>query len=898
MKFLSHLSNITDGTVVLASTERVARHIKLQAALLQAVGGKKAWFTKGQIMTITKWIETTWLELMPDEQALNPVQELATVKSVIDQSDLLPSNMISSTNAARRVGVAYSQVNKYLIGMDSDRFRFKEEFEAFLQWKTQLDSVCGAKQYVFRAHLPTLLLKAIKAGDVQPPERVIIVGMMSLNPAEKAVFDALEDLGTDVIIVSAEGDKTTPRLVRSHNNASEMLEVAQWVSNHLLPFVDAPHAAPSLAIVVPDIRSYKGPLIDALSLHTSPGSLMPAGPDGETRAPWDISSGATLGSRPMIRAAMDLLSITPDKADSETFSRVLRSRWIAGHVGESATRALLDLWFRDNLGLNMGGKDFLRAIGAYKGDAVPDFRKRFGGLLEKLVSGEQSRYPSEWADHFTEALNDMGWPGQSELDSANFQTLNAWAEALAMFRTLDAQLGTVQYERAFMWLREVVDTRQFQPRISHLAPVSILGYEDAIGLNFDALWIVGASNNVLPGRAEPSPFIPTDLQIDAGISDASSEGMLAYAQSVVSALLSSSADVTVSCPSHNEKGAAIGASELFGAWPATAPTLETKGDFLDDLMGKLDRNNYEQEEVPAVSDIELTDIKGGVRIFKDYAESPFFSFVRNRLRANMFPQPIIGLDPRIQGTMIHLVLEKFWTEVVTSKALKAFSVAELKAKVQHHTQLASEDLLYKLIWRYGMKLIMLEQRRIVDLTIEWLELEKKREFEFEVIGFEERHDIVVGQVPLTVSLDRRERIFLNDEQTVSRSVVFDYKTGQEMRMNSLNASTLTEPQLPIYATKIDLSVASVEPIDGIVLAQVNQKSLGFHARSNFSANLVEGKKARQEDVDTSDKWEAQKDAWNRQLDSMSAGFIRGEATLDLSGKGFPIGYEYIAPIAR
>lgn len=402
----------------------------------------------------------------------------------------------------------------------------------------------------------------------------------------------------------------------------------------------------------------------------------------------------------------------------------------------------------------------------------------------------------------------------------------------------------------------------------------------------------------IASRAEPSPFIPTELQIDAGISDASSEGMLEYAQSVVGALLSCSADVSVSCPSHNEKGASIGASELFGSWPATAPTLETKGDFLDDMMGQLDRNNYEQEEVPAVSDIELTDIKGGVRIFKDYAESPFFSFVRNRLRANMFPQPIIGLDPRIQGTMIHLVLEKFWTEVVTSKALKAFSVEELKTKVQHHTQLASEDLLYKLIWRYGLKLIMLEQRRIVDLSIEWLELEKKREYEFEVIGFEERHEIVVGQVPLTVSLDRRERIFLDEAQTVSRCVVFDYKTGQEMRMNSLNASTLTEPQLPIYATKVDLSVESVEPIDGIVLAQVNQKSLGFHARSNFSASLVEGKKARQEDVDTSDKWEAQKDAWNRQLDSMSAGFIRGEATLDLAGKGFPIGYEYIASIAR
>lgn len=897
MKFLSHLANLTDGTVVLASTERVARHIKLQAALLQAVGGKKAWFAKGQIMTITKWIESTWLELMPDEQLLYPVQELATVKSVIDQSGLLPANMISSTNAARRVGVAYSDAYKYRVDMDLDRFRFKEEFEAFFQWKEHLDAHCQAKQYVFRAHLPALLLQALQSGQVDVPEQIIIVGMLDLNPAEKAVFEALKSAGTEVINVPPEGDKATPRLVRSHNNASEMLEVAQWVAKQLEPFVDTPQAAPSLAIVVPDIRAYKGPLLDALSLHTSPGSLLPAGPDGETRAPWDISSGATLGSRPMIRAAMDLLSITPDKADPETFSRVLRSQWIGGHVGESATRALLDVWFRDNMGLNMGGKDFLRAIGSYKGDAVPDFRKRFGGLLEKLISGEQSRYPSEWADHVSEALNDIGWPGQSELDSANFQTLNAWAEALALFRTLDAQLGTVQYERAFMWLREIVDTRQFQPRISHLAPVSILGYEDAIGLSFDALWIIGASNTVLPGRAEPSPFIPTDLQINAGIAEASSEGMLTYAQSVVGALLSTSEDVTVSCPSHNEKGASIGASELFGSWPVVAPTLETKGDFLDDLMGKLDRTVFHIETIPPVTPLELTDLKGGVRIFKDYAESPFFSFVRNRLRVEKFPEPIIGLDPRIQGTMVHLVLELFWKVIRTSKALKAFSDEALKTEVERYTQQASEQLLYKLIWRYGMKLIMLEQRRIVDQVIDWLELEKKREHEFEVIGFEEKHDIMVGDVPLTVSLDRRERIFLDDEQIETRIVVQDYKTGQEMRMNSLNASSLTEPQLPIYATKIE-QADDVEQIDGIVLAQVNQKSLGYHARSNFSASLVAGKKPRAEDVDTSEKWEEQKDAWNRQLDAMSAGFVGGNGTLDLDGKAFPIGYEYIAPLTR
>ncbi|WP_409287022.1 PD-(D/E)XK nuclease family protein [Pseudomonas guariconensis] len=895
MNYLSHLANLTDSTVVLASTERVARHLKLQAALIQAAVGKKAWFAKGQILTVSSWIERVWLALLPDEQVLFPVQELATVKAVIDESGLLPQNMISSTNAARRVAAAYSMVYKYELELDPDRFRFKEEFEAFIQWAAQLDAICQSKKCVFRAHLPALLRKAVLSGEAVVPERIVIVGMNTLNPAEQALFDALRDAGAAITQITPAGQRATPRLVRSHNDASEMREVAQWVAERLEPYVGTPHAAPSLAIVVPDVRACGAVLLDALSLHAGPGCMLPSGTEGESKSPWDISSGATLGSRPMVRAAMDVLSLTPDKADFETFSRVLRSRWIGGSESESASRGLLDVWFRDNMGLNMGGNDFLQAIATYKGEAVPDFRSRFTAVLGKLIVGAKSRYPSEWADHVTAALEAIGWPGQQELDSASFQTQKAWDEALTMFRTLDAQLGTIKYERAYMWLREIVDTRQFQPRLSHVAPVSILSYEDAVGLTFDAVWVLGASNTVLPGRAEPSPFIPTDLQVDAGVHEASSDGMLALAQAMVGALLSASDDVTVSCPSHNEKGASIGASELFGSWPEATPALTTKGPFLDGLLGQLDRTSFEIESVPPVSQLELTRLKGGVRIFKDFAEAPFFSFARSRLRAEAFPVPIVGLDPRIQGTMVHKVLELFWQEVRTSKALKQFDTAALVAEVQKHVETASKALLYKLAWRYGKKLIMLEQRRIAALSLEWLELEKKRIYDFEVIGIEVRHDITVGDVPLTVTLDRRDRVFLNDEQTDWREIVHDYKTGQVMRMSSLNASSLTEPQLPIYATQLG---KDSETVDGIALAQVNQASLGYHVRSNFDASLVAGRRSRAEDVDTKEKWSEQKTAWVRELDRMSGEFLRGNASLDLAGKAYPMGYEYLAQLAR
>ncbi|MGP0171102.1 PD-(D/E)XK nuclease family protein [Pseudomonas sp. NCHU5208] len=898
MNIIPELASMTDGTLILTSTERVARRLKQSAALLQAAAGQKAWFTKGKIQTITSWIESTWLALMPDEQLLFPVQELAMVKSVIDQSGLLPANMISSTSAARRVGQAYSSVYKYEIPIDRERFAFRAEYEAFFQWKGLLDAACAAKQCVFRAHLPGLLLKAIQAGEVVVPETIAIVGMTKLNPAEEAVFRALEAAGCTLRIVSTVGEKATPTLVRAHNSAAEFAEVAQWVSKQLKPYVETPLAAPQLAILVPDIRTYQAPLLDALSLHASPGSLLPSGPGGESRAPWDISSGESLGSRPVIRSAMDILSITPSEADPEAFSRVLRSQWIAGEVTESSSRAMVDVWLRDNMGMNMSGTDFLRAIGAYKGDAVPDFRKRYAGYLEALMSGEMNRYPSEWADQFNQSLIAMGWPGEREVDSATFQTLKAWDEALMLFRTLDAQLGTVQYERAYMWLREIVDTRQFQPRIAHVAPVSILGYEDAIGLNFDAVWVVGAANTVLPSRMEPSPFIPVELQVAAGILEASSDGALEHAQVVTSSLLSVSDKVTVSCAHHNEKGAAIGASELFGSWPAPTERPASKGDFLDQLLGGLNRAVFAEEEVPAVTADELSTLKGGVQIFKDFAEEPFFAFARNRLGATPFPEPVVGLDPRIQGTMVHLVLELFWREVKTSWNLKSFGQEDLYSLVASKVAEASEKLLNKLGWRYGQRLIVLEQRRLSSLCVEWLELEKQRTLEFEVIAFEEPFDITIGEVALTVKMDRRDRVYLDADRTEYREIVHDYKTGSSMRMTSLNATSMTEPQLPIYATQPDYEAKGIKPISGISLAQVNLKSLGFHVRSDFTAALLPGEKTNSDAVNTEEKWAAQCEAWDKQLHEMSEDFMAGVADLVQSGKALPMGYEYLAPLAR
>lgn len=902
MNYLNELSKLEDGTIVLAATERVARHLKMQSALLQAVEGRKAWFAKGSIKTITNWIETAWLNLMPAEQLLFPIQELAVVKGVIDSSGLLPETMISSTGTARRVAKAYSLVQKYQIEMDQERFRFKREFEVFYEWVGQIDAACKRDGWVFRSKLPELLIEAVRAGAVPLPQKVVIVGLIEMNPSERQLFEVLRSLGTEVVDIPTTDLIAEPNHLRPNNQADELSAAAQWANGLLSAHVDNPLGAPNIAILVPDVRQYQMPLIEALALHVSPGVYFPSKESGEVLAPWDISSGATLGSRPIIRAAMDALAITPDQADLEVFSRVLRSPWIGGGCFEASSRALLDIWLRENMGLSMGGNDFLRAVGSYKG-AVPDFRSRLTNHLGTFTNGDQARYPSEWAAQFITALSDFGWPGSIDLNSEDFQTLNAWEDALAVFRSLDGQLGTITQPRANMWLREVIDTKQFQPRIAHVAPISILGFEEAIGLRFDNVWILGASNSVLPLRVDPSPFIPAEMQASAGIAEASGDGSLEKARKIVASLLSICDDVTVSCPAHGDKGSAIGPCDLFGAWPGVVSTQTNSGALVSGLLGKLDRTIFDPEVVPPVTDEELPFIKGGVRIFEDYAEAPFFAFVRSRLAVSEFPEPSIGLDPRMQGTMLHLTLERFWSEVKKSKTLKGMDRAAVEAKVLDAVSEASDKLLNKFIWRYGARVIALERMRLCTLMMDWLDLELQREFDFEVLGFEEGFDLVIGDIALTVKVDRRDRVFLKDDESEYRDIVIDYKSGKKINFAGLNAGTLTEPQLPIYATKIDYTALIGKPIDGIALAQVNSDAIGFHTRSNFTGGLVERKKPGKGDVSTDPAWTAQVEAWEQSLDEMAAGFMAGVAQMEFDGEGvgsrvLPMGYEYIAPITR
>lgn len=894
MTLTEHLQGMNEHSLILTGTERVARHLKMQAALLQSIAGKRTWFAKGKIATVTQWIEQLWLDTLPDEQLLHPVQELAVVKTVADRSGLLPDSLISSTGTARRISQAYSQFIKYKMPLDADRFRFKKEYEYFWQWRELIAAECKKNGCVFRAQLPDLVLQGMISGAVPLPERVVLVGLLYINPAEQAILDYLASQGVEVAHVEEQANETDPVLVRATTQAEEFEHVAEWVSGHLKPYIETPQAAPSIALLVPDVKAYQAPLIEALSMAVSPAALLPAIEGVETREPWDVSSGATLGSRPVIRAAMSILSLSITSADIEAFSCVLRSKWVGGYASESSLRALADIWLRDNQGMGMNGRDLLKALQHAK-HTCPDFIARLSLVLEKQSQVEGQLFPSEWADFFCEALQIMGWAAEEHLSSENFQTLEAWDDALMLFRSLDYQLGGCSYERAYMWLREIIDTRQFQPRLSHVAPVSIMSYTDAVGLSFDHVWVLGATNQALPQPADPSPFLPIELLAAAGVPEATSDGQLERAGRIVKALKQTCNEVVFSAFEHDDRGSSQGATELLGPWPAPIVPQSSFVGFDGSFIGTLNRDQYDPEAIPQMDDEEISSITGGVSIFKNYAYEPFYAFACNRLRAGEFPRQVVGFDPRIQGTMVHLCLELFWKKTKTQAALLAMTEEELTAAISGAVQDASDILLNKLAWRFGRNLIKLEQGRLVSLLQKWMEIEKARTLPFEVVGFEVRTKVVVYGVPLTVTLDRIDRITREDKTTFN--VLIDYKAGANFKFSSLNAGSLKEPQLPIYAVTATPADLGIDSIDGITLAQVNAKNMHVHTRSAETAHLVPGRGTKN-DVGGVDTWLGQVAAWERTLSDMAHGLITGNGEIEAPAKGLPMGYEHLGALIK
>jgi len=227
-------------------------------------------------------------------------------------------------------------------------------------------------------------------------------------------------------------------------------------------------------------------------------------PGAEQKAlPFNISLGAPLADYPLAHAALSILELVSGEIPFEQASRLIRSPFLAGAGAELSSRARLDAELRKQGPVRVTLGKLVALI-----EGAPALRQQLEALfalVREQPAGERS--PHEWTRHFSALLGAAGFPGERGLDSDEFQTQAKFNETLAEFAKLERVAPRMSFAQALARLRRLCTDTLFQPETPD-APIQVLGVLESAGLEFDALWVSGLTDEAWPLAAAPNPFIP------------------------------------------------------------------------------------------------------------------------------------------------------------------------------------------------------------------------------------------------------------------------------------------------------------------------------------------------------------------------------------------------------
>lgn len=840
----SLLTAVADGAVLLTVNRRLARELSNQYDDHQQYSGQQVWETPA-IYPLEDWLQQCLRQLAQEHQLLDADQASCLWEQVI-REDLIEQDydLLQVQATVRQVIQAHRLSCDYRL---ESYCPMGDEQQAFLRWQQLFQKRCQLHGWLDRCQLLLIIEQAVTAGSLLLPTQMIWLGFDELNPAQHTLQQALRQQGCAVTqpepeAVAADGVS----LYRADDETSELIAAAQWARQRLEQQVG------TVAVVVPDLARLQGTVERTFRAELSRS----AWPDRVPADTFNVSLGYPLAQQGMIAAALELLQLE-DEIDFETLSYLLRCPWFKGGHSEEMERASCERWLRQRNVRTISISGLLKLL-----PRSPQPVRVFIDCLQHLQSVQQQNdqmAPAMWAERLQGVLDRVGWPGEQALDSEAFQVFAAWQQKIVpALAGLGRVLPRLDRRTAVSRLRQLASELLFQPKAQDQR-LQITGILETAGLQFDALWVVGMTDQVLPGVVEFNPFLPVSTQRDYAMPHSSVEHEDLYARKTLQRLLAAAPDVVISYASlvqETDSRCSPFVAERFAVNDVPEQQRETRTTLaieplVDDSGCALDEETLSEP------------IKGGTGLLKEQVQCPFRAFSHYRLRSRALEVPQAGLTSRCRGDLMHLVLQQFWAETKDHQQLLSLSDDQLKQRVE---QLVEQVVSGYVFAEHERGLLTLERQRLQQLILEWLELEKGRG-PFAVVTVEQRQQLQVGPLTLMTIPDRVDQLAKGEQ------VVIDYKSGK-VSATDLLGEHLLEPQLPIYALEgVEGDVAAV------TFAQVRHGECCFKGVSAEEGVLpgVQGvEKSRAAKRGLRD-WSQLLDDWQLQLQASAQGFAAGDA---------------------
>ncbi|MEE8119479.1 MAG: PD-(D/E)XK nuclease family protein [Gammaproteobacteria bacterium] len=841
------------GTTVVTGNDRLARHQLERYAERHLQAGQLAWIRPKLLswQAFLNELADHWLFDRADSpKRLSTAAATALWEKLV--RDASPVPILQPGATARSLQDAWNSLHAVML--DETLLRPETlDCRAFVDWAGRFRRYCEAAGFVDAARIPDLLSQQLSRKESPNPGRIVLTGFLELTPQQQNFLAAWEAAGgewrrVDPVHDLPHGDIKVAGFVDSEQ---ECIAAARWARDLL-----SSNPSARIGIVAHDLEARRALIRRHLIRQLLPTSRLAEVIDNP---PFNFSMGRPLCEYAMIRDALIILSLG-ERIDYRDAGRLLRSPFLGDDAQQRSSYLQLGKAIRDS-GRHTFNIGFLASLAAQHASV-------FAGKLERfqtLRANQPSRQRAErWAHCFSDELKLLGWSQGRTLSSDENQLREAWYGILGGFSGLDTILQKMDRTTALSQLSRLAAERVFQARTG-TAPVQVLGLLEAIGLQFDHLWVMGLTDNTWPQPARPNPFLPIKMQREHHMPHASAEREREFATNLMRLLERSAPDVIFSYP-QSEQDRVLRISPLLAGLPQQDYAVDSVDPLTVRMIGSATLESFKDDVAPALRSEELEH--GGTSVVTDMAACPFKAFAKTRLHAKEELFPDSGLNAAERGDLLHALLKNVWDELQTQTHLLQLSETQREDLVLRHTR----KLLRK---RYGSEsqhsetFLETEKQRLHRLVMQWLAVEASRPA-FQVIGTEIPVKLEIG------SLSLRGRIDRIDETDSGGQILIDYKTAAQLSITDWVGERPTQPQMPLYAVTREQFPAAV------AFARTRTGSCQFEGLAKEEGVLenVKAFKNWKERPDGVEKWTDLAKYWRLNLTELGRRFAEGDAAVD------------------
>jgi len=855
------LTTLTTGVTLITGNQRAALTLQAAYARIQAGNGQLVW-ESADILNWNSWLQRCFIQIASTGPAedlpllLTDMQERIVwekiISTIIDDDSLL---QLSQT--ARHCMSSWKLIQDYEIKLQELAAHSHDEHQFFVRCCRAFSKQCKQNNWLTMAQLQTFLCQSESFLHSFENTSLFITGFDELKPQQKTLLSTLRAANHTISwIEHSKKDSSVLRLSQNDSHA-EILAAARW-SRQIVE--QQPQAR--VGIVVAELSQLKSRIQTLFDRVMTSSAITSSGYEQER--PFNISLGSRLSQYPLIQVALLLLRWQQSSIAIEDISVLLHSPYVKGWQEERYARAHLARQLNEFRQPEITLKQLTGLVnkaGRYHCPLWFTMMTSHQATLKMLPARDQA---SNWLRHFSEVLSIYGFLQGRSLDSAEYQTAEAWQKLLIELNRVDSISSYVTRYQAWQYLSQAASDSIFQPQ-SKEVPIQILGVLEAQYLQFDYLWVMGLHDGNWPPASQPDAFIPLSLQRKYDMPHNSAVRELSVAQSQLNRLNKNADEVILSYPGQ-QGDEILRPSALIADYPEiewsqldkwSEPLWSTR------IFQAGTLESWQDEEV-ALGDHER--IFGGSQVLKLQSLCPFRAFAVIRLGASTESEVSAGLDMAERGNLLHSTLELFWQQTIDSANLLKLTTNELQQRLQVCVERALKKVEAQLQMPLNKRFRQLEKQRLIELVQEWLLLEKQR-LPFKVVDIEKKINLPIKHLSINIKIDRV------DELESGGHLLIDYKTGK-VSPRQWQGDRPEDPQLPLY------SMSMPDELSGLLFAQVraNETCLnGISQQAEILPSSVSNNKIQQL---STEEWSLQTEEWRESIESLAEGFVQGYAKVD------------------